>query len=360
MQDLGRFRDGPPPRGYGRGKHEAVRGWHHEQDAYAAARRERWDTTPIRRANSSTAAAALGQVALWSSNRGAPISYGPLNIGRPAESVPNAAGFVGLVNQGATCYLSSLLQSLFMTPDFRRVIYEAATTAATPSPPDGILFQLQKLFVALQTSTAHAIDTKELTHSFGWDASDSFTQHDVQELFVCYSTRSRRARPVHRRRPALQKIYRGKWTDYVQCKVCLHQSSNPSTFDDINLAIRAFDQGQTPFTSLEAALAAFLEPETLDGDNAYYCERCACKRPALKGTRLLDLPPVLCVGLKRFDFDFATLSRVKLHHPVTIPAMLDAAPFLDGGTVARQHTSTKRKLVGATPNATPRAAHARG
>ena len=85
--------------------------------------------------NSSTAAAALGQVALWSSNRGAPISYGPLNIGRPAESVPNAAGFVGLVNQGATCYLSSLLQSLFMTPDFRRVIYEAATTAATPSPP---------------------------------------------------------------------------------------------------------------------------------------------------------------------------------------------------------------------------------
>ena len=69
----------------------------------------------------------------------------------------------------------------------------------------------------------------------------------------------------------------------MQCKACLHQSSNPSTFDDINLAIRAFDQGQTPFTSLEAALAAFLEPETLDGDNAYYCERCACKRPALKG-----------------------------------------------------------------------------
>ena len=29
---------------------------------------------------------------------------------------------------------------------------------------------------------------------------------------------------------------------------------------------------QTPFTSLEAALAAFLEPETLEGDNAYYCE----------------------------------------------------------------------------------------
>ena len=40
-----------------------------------------------------------------------------------------------------------------------------------------------------------------------------------------------------------------------------------------------------PFASLNAALSAFLEPETLDGDNAYYCEACACKRPALKGTR---------------------------------------------------------------------------
>ena len=27
---------------------------------------------------------------------------------------------------------------------------------------------------------------------------------------------------------ALQRIYRGRWADYVQCKACLHQSTNPS------------------------------------------------------------------------------------------------------------------------------------
>ena len=82
---------------------------------------------------------------------------------------------------------------------------------------------------------------------------------------------------------ALERIYRGEWTDYVQCKTCGHLSSTPSSFDDINLAIRAFDEQQTPFTSLDECLTAFLSPETLEGDNAYYCEACGSLQPALKG-----------------------------------------------------------------------------
>ena len=40
--------------------------------------------------------------------------------------------------------------------------------------------QLQKLFVRLQMSDARAVETRDLTKSFGWTGAVAFNQHDVQ------------------------------------------------------------------------------------------------------------------------------------------------------------------------------------
>jgi ubiquitin C-terminal hydrolase len=40
------------------------------------------------------------------------------------ESNSEERKFAGLGNQGATCYMNSLLQALFMTPEFRTMIYK--------------------------------------------------------------------------------------------------------------------------------------------------------------------------------------------------------------------------------------------
>jgi uncharacterized UBP type Zn finger protein len=36
----------------------------------------------------------------------------------------NSHHYVGLVNQAMTCYLNSLIQTLYMTPEFRNALYE--------------------------------------------------------------------------------------------------------------------------------------------------------------------------------------------------------------------------------------------
>ena len=56
--------------------------------------------------------------------------------------------------------------------------------------------------------------------------------------------------------------------------------------------------------TLHEALDLFVEPEILDGDNKYQCDKCEKKCAALKGLQFKRLPYLLTVQLKRFDIDF--------------------------------------------------------
>ena len=60
------------------------------------------------------------------------------------------AGYVGLVNQAATCYLNSLLQTLYMTPEFRNALYKWEFTGSEEEAAKNIPCQLQRLFLQLQ------------------------------------------------------------------------------------------------------------------------------------------------------------------------------------------------------------------
>lgn len=88
-------------------------------------------------------------------------------------------GFVGLKNQGATCYMNSLLQTLFFTNQLRKAVYQMPTESDDSSK--SVALALQRVFYELQFSDK-PVGTKKLTKSFGWETLDSFMQHDVQEL----------------------------------------------------------------------------------------------------------------------------------------------------------------------------------
>ena len=79
--------------------------------------------------------------------------------------------------------MNSLLQSLYMTPEFRQFIYSWKYNEDLHGNKDYCIpYQLQKLFANLQLSRRNFVDTKGLTKSFGWESAMSFEQHDVQEL----------------------------------------------------------------------------------------------------------------------------------------------------------------------------------
>uniref|UniRef100_A0A8C4I497 Ubiquitin carboxyl-terminal hydrolase 47 n=1 Tax=Dicentrarchus labrax TaxID=13489 RepID=A0A8C4I497_DICLA len=237
-------------------------------------------------------------------------------------------GYVGLVNQAMTCYLNSLLQTLFMTPEFRNALYNWEFEESEEDPVTSIPYQLQRLFVLLQTSKKRAIETTDVTRSFGWDSSEAWQQHDVQELCrVMFDALEQKWKQTEQA-DLINQLYQGKLKDYVRCLECGYESWRIDTYLDIPLVIRPFGASQA-YGSVEEALQAFIQPETLDGPNQYFCERCKKKCDARKGLRFLHFPYLLTLQLKRFDFDYTTMHRIKLNDRMTFPDELDMSPFID-------------------------------
>uniref|UniRef100_A0A8C1N6I0 Ubiquitin carboxyl-terminal hydrolase n=1 Tax=Cyprinus carpio TaxID=7962 RepID=A0A8C1N6I0_CYPCA len=82
-----------------------------------------------------------------------------------------------------------------------------------------------------------------------------------------------------------------------------------------------------PMVTLEDCLAAFFAADELKGDNMYSCERCKKLRNGVKYCKVLRLPEILCVHLKRFRHEVMYSFKINSH--VSFPLEgLDLKPFL--------------------------------
>ncbi|CAG9530513.1 unnamed protein product [Cercopithifilaria johnstoni] len=237
--------------------------------------------------------------------------------------------YVGLVNQAMTCYLNSLIQTLYMTPEFRNAIYGWKFTGSEAAEARSIPCQLQKLFLLLQTSDRESLETIDLTASFGWSNSEAYEQHDIQEL--CRIMFDALKQKWSKADASFQELYRGTMEDFVKCLFCQKENVKQDEFLDLPLAVKQFGASDA-FKSVEEALHAFIRPEVLEGSNQYYCEGCRRKQNALKGLRIIKFPYLLSIQLKRFDFDCNTLHRIKLNDKMTFPALLNLNEFVYDAT----------------------------
>jgi len=75
------------------------------------------------------------------------------------------------------------------------------------------------------------------------------------------------------------------------------------------------------------SLDSFVEGEMLEGDNAYFCEKCEKKRDTLKRCTIKRFPNVLFLELKRFEFNFDTMQKFKVNDYCEFPMKLDMGKY---------------------------------
>eukprot|EP00268_Persea_americana_P045287 TRINITY_DN460_c0_g1_i8.p1 TRINITY_DN460_c0_g1~~TRINITY_DN460_c0_g1_i8.p1 ORF type:complete len:1118 (-),score=201.66 TRINITY_DN460_c0_g1_i8:816-4169(-) len=222
-------------------------------------------------------------------------------------------GYVGLKNQGATCYMNSLLQTLYHIPYFRKAVYHMPTTE-NDMPSGSIPLALQSLFYKLQYSD-NSVATKELTKSFGWDTYDSFMQHDVQELNRVLSEKLEDKMKGTVVEGTIQQLFEGHHMNYIECINVDYKSTRKESFYDLQLDVKGC-------RDVYASFDKYVEVERLEGDNKYHAEQHGLQ-DAKKGVLFIDFPPVLQLQLKRFEYDFMRDTMVKINDRYEFPLQLD-------------------------------------
>lgn len=258
----------------------------------------------------------------------------------PHNDEKSPTGYVGIKNLGCICYMISLIQNLYMIPSFRETVLAIQDPKKNEVPQeDNLLYQFQSIFAFLHQSEQQYFNPQGFTNAFkDWDGNPTnvLIQMDVDEFFNMFMDKLEFAIKGTPQEKMIQEHFGGTYANELICKGCPHYSERSEPYLAVNLQVKNKK-------SIKDSLDALIDGEMLDGDNSYYCEKCDKKVPTLKRTCIKRLPKHLILVLKRFEFDYDYMQKMKVNDYCEFPEILNMEPYTQEGLARREKAAKKEE-----------------
>ena len=225
--------------------------------------------------------------------------------------------FVGLKNLGCTCYINSLIQVFFNLIPFR----ESLLKCECKEEQKNSLYQLKKLFYFLKYLKKNYYSPDEFLENFDNQKINVHQQMDVDEFYINILDKIENRLRGTNNENLVKYFFQGIQNDLLTfLDGCTHHRTNTNNFYSIQLPVK---NKKNIYESLDT----LTDKELMDGDNCIFCQKCNKKMRVIKSINFKSLPRILLFVLKRFEFNYNTMKKVKINDYYDFPFELDMTKY---------------------------------
>ena len=251
-----------------------------------------------------------------------------------SDKESTSSNFIGLKNLGCTCYMNSLLQVFYNIELFR----ESLLSCEFKEEKNNSLYEVQKLFLNLKHLKKGYYSPDSFVDNFDNEKLNVHQQMDVDEFFSNILDKLENRLKNTDNENLLKYFFQGRFNDTLTFQEgCSHHRTNINDFYSIQLQVQ---NKKNVYESLDT----LTEGELMNGDNCIFCPECNQKYPAIKRQCFRTLPRILLLVLKRFEFNFDTMTKFKVNDYYEFPKELDMNKYTSD-FIDNKNTSINNKYA---------------
>lgn len=239
--------------------------------------------------------------------------------------------FTGIVNEAMTCYMNCFLQTLNIMGYFKKALYKIE-----PENTEDIAYCLQRFFYDMSTQK-EPISTNKLVRSFGWSREDIFIQHDVQEFNMVLSDIMEKKMKGTESENTFKYLFEGKQLSYIKCLDVDYESNRSECFNDIQLTVKGCK-------GLYESFDNYIQKEILDGEDKYQADGYGLQKAEI-GKKFINLPNVMILQLKRFEYNAHKDSMEKINDYFEFYSELDMRKYVDNPEDSEEYGYTLHSVI---------------